>query len=145
MINRLLLIMGCFIFNAGFAQLSVQQPLVENQSNPLGIDLLNPRFSWQLSSDKRNILQTAYEIKVVVLPGTKKLLWNSGKVLSGQSVQVSYTGPALKSGQKYSWQVRIWTNDGTTSSWSQPAFWQMGLLSPSDWKAKWIQPGYIED
>lgn len=144
MINRLLLIMGCFIFNAGFAQLSVQRPLIENQSNPLGIDILNPRFSWQLSYDKRNILQTAYEIKVG-LTGTKKVLWNSGKVPSGQSVQVSYTGPALKSNQKYSWQVRVWANDGTASSWSQPAFWQMGLLNPSDWKAKWIQPGYTED
>jgi hypothetical protein len=47
-----------------FAQLSIQSLLVENKVNPIGLDVLNPRFSWQLASDKRNVMQTAYEIRV---------------------------------------------------------------------------------
>ncbi|MCW3090254.1 MAG: alpha-L-rhamnosidase [Ferruginibacter sp.] len=144
MMNRLLLLVGCFIFTTASAQLSVQNLLIENQINPIGIDVANPRFSWQISSDKRNILQTAYEIKVSQSKGTKPV-WNSGKIASAQSVQVSYGGSALQSARKYSWQVKVYTNDGKVSSWSAAAFWQMGLLTPADWKAKWIQPGYTED
>ncbi|MEP7141775.1 MAG: family 78 glycoside hydrolase catalytic domain [Ferruginibacter sp.] len=143
--NRFLLLIGCFIFNAGFTQIIVQHPLIENQMNPIGIDISSPRFSWQLSSDKRNTLQTAYEIKVALSANGRDLFWNSGKVASAQSVQVGYTGPALQSSQKYYWQVRVWSNDGKATSWSKPAFWQMGFLSPANWKAKWIQAGGIED
>ena len=50
-----------------------------------------------------------------------------------------YQGPDLKSGQRYFWQVKIWDNKGKESKWSQVAYWEMGLLSQSDWKAKWIE------
>ncbi len=65
--------------------------------------------------------------------------------MSDSSVHVSYKGNELQSNKKYYWQVRTWDNTGKSSAWSAPAFWQMGLLSTSDWKAKWIEPGYIED
>ena len=60
-----------------FAQLKVQNLLTENLSNPIGIDVQQPRFSWQLTSDKRNTLQTAYEIKV---SSGKKSVWTTGKL-----------------------------------------------------------------
>jgi len=43
------------------AQLSVKSLVCENLSNPIGLDVKQPRFSWQLVSDKRNTLQSAYE------------------------------------------------------------------------------------
>ena len=46
---------------------------------------------------------------------------------------------------KYFWQVRVWDNLGRLSKWSEVAWWQMALVQTSDWKAKWIEPGYIED
>ena len=58
--------------------------------------------------------------------------------MSGQSVQVPYSGASLESGKKYSGQVRVWDQSGKVSAWSEPFFWQMGLLKPADWKAKWI-------
>lgn len=143
--HKILLVIGLFIFQCSFSQVSVQQPMVENQKNPIGIALLKPGFSWQLSSAKRNILQTAYEIKVGSSANIKNIIWSSGKVLSDQSLMVDYAGPVLQSAQKYYWQVRVWSNDGKQSAWSEPAFWQMGLLNPTDWKANWIQPGYPED
>jgi alpha-L-rhamnosidase len=60
-------------------------------------------------------------------------------------VHIKYAGPALASGRKYYWQVRVWDNNNKVSAWSQPASWEMGLLKQSDWKAKWIAPGYAED
>jgi len=133
-----------FLFTCLFAtgQVSVTNTLTENLQNPVGLDANQPRFSWQLVSDNRNISQTAYEIKI---SSGKQVIWNSGKTTSEQSVHVSYAGPSLESGKKYSWQVRVWDNDNKASKWSQAASFQMGKLTVSDWKAKWIEPGYEED
>jgi alpha-L-rhamnosidase len=124
------------------AQTVTDKLLTENLSNPVGIDSPNPRFSWQLISETRNVSQSAYEIKVA---SGKASVWNSGKVQSDQSVQVSYAGSPLQSGKKYTWQVRIWDSKGKASAWSLPATFQMGFMQASDWKAKWIEPGYTED
>ncbi len=131
------------------AQVRVQSLRLENLSNPIGLDVAQPRFSWQLSGERRNILQTAYEIRVASnsndLLFSKKLLWTSGKTQSEASVWVPYNGPALQSGKKYWWQLRVWDNAGNISDWSEPAFWQMGLLKETDWKAKWISLSAPED
>lgn len=124
------------------AQLKVDNLLTENLQNPVGIDVATPRFSWQLQSDTRNSMQTAYEIKVM---DGKKTTWASGKINSDQSVMVVYAGAVLQSGKKYSWQVRAWDNHNNVSAWSTAANFQTALLHISDWKAKWITPGYTED
>jgi len=132
-----------------FAQIKVQRLLTENQADPISIDAIIPRFSWQLDAgDKRSVVQTAYEIKATtyaVLKKGKHEVWNTGKVMSDQSVYVPYNGETLVSGQKYYWQVRVWDNNGKASEWSALASWQMGLLTPADWTAKWITPGFAED
>ncbi|HEY0677487.1 MAG TPA: family 78 glycoside hydrolase catalytic domain [Chitinophagaceae bacterium] len=131
------------------AQLSVQSLLVENRPNPMGVDVASPRFSWQIASARRNVLQTAYEVRVgtdkLSLAKSRNLVWTTGKVTSDSSVHVMYKGSPLQSGTTYYWQVRVWDNQGVTSNWSEPAFWQMGLLKPDDWKAKWIEVGFTED
>ena len=127
------------------AQVSLQNLLTENLVNPIGIDATQPRFSWQLVSIKKNVLQTAYEIKVSSNAGGAGDVWNSGKINSGQSVQIYYKGSPLVSGKKYFWQVRITDNNGKNSAWSTPSFFETALLNTNDWKAKWIQPGYKED
>lgn len=124
------------------AQVKVQKLLTENLSNPIGMDVTAPRLSWQLVSDKRNTMQTAYEVKVGTtanLSKEKNLQWSSGKINSDSSVQVGYKGLPLQSGKKYFWQVRVWNNEGRPSAWSETASWQMGLLDSGEWKAKWIE------
>jgi alpha-L-rhamnosidase len=125
-------------------QLIVRNLRCENRINPMGIDLPAPRFSWQLVSDHRNTQQTAYEIRVSD-PSGKISLWRSGKQQSTQSLFVPYGGPMLKSSSVYYWQVRVWDNQGMVSDWSERAFWQMGLLDPGDWKARWIESGLASD
>ena len=127
---------------AGFAQVKIQHLVTENLTNPTGLGVQQPRFSWQLVSDKRNVTQSAYELTV---SAGKTAVWKSGKVPGDQNVQVTYAGDALQSGTKYTWQVRVWDNKGKTSAWSEPAFFQTGLLNPSDWKAKWIEADFTED
>lgn len=135
------LIMQFVLVNC-MAQTTLSNLLVENLSDPVGLDTKVPRFSWQLNSTKRNVLQTAYEIKV---SDGKSMVWSSGKINSDQSVHISYAGSALQSGKKYSLQVRAWTNDGKASPWSTKASFQMALLNKEDWKAKWIEAGFAED
>ncbi|HUB60612.1 MAG TPA: family 78 glycoside hydrolase catalytic domain [Puia sp.] len=113
----------------------------EDLTNPLCIDSKAPRFSWQIVSTDRNELQTAYEIRVSSRADGKDPVWTPGKTNSAASIQVEYSGPQLQSGKRYYWEVRIWDNKGRVSPWSERAWWQMGLLHPEDWKAKWIEAG----
>ena len=116
----------------------------ENLDNPQVVDIVKPRLSWFniAGDDERGQAQTAFEVRVA---GTKEKLlngqvdlWNSGKVNNSQSVNVVYGGKALTSRQECWWQVRTWDKNGKISEWSEPAFWSMGLLNPSEWKANWI-------
>ena len=113
----------------------------EYQTNPLGIDVLQPRLSWQMQSDRRGACQTAYQIlfapsETSLQTGTG-LLWDSGKINSDQSIQVPYRGPALASSQRVYWKVRLWDEAGEEIG-SPSAWWEMGLLEQDDWKAHWI-------
>jgi alpha-L-rhamnosidase len=137
-----LTLMFLSLFIASFAQdLSVKDLIVEHRINPIGIGDKQPRFSWKITGTGNNIIQTAYSIKVATDEkfSSDKIVWQSGKVVSDESILQSYKGADLKSGQRYFWQVKIWDNKGKESKWSNAAFWEMGLLSPSEWKAKWIE------
>jgi alpha-L-rhamnosidase len=126
---------------SAFCQPALSHLRIENLSNPLCVDSKAPRFSWQIESGDRNELQTAFEIRVSARPNGKDLFWTSGKTNSAASTQVEYSGPQLQPGSRYYWEVRIWDNKGRVTRWSDLAWWQMGLLRPEDWKAKWIRPG----
>ena len=113
----------------------------EYRTNPLGIDVRQPRLSWQLHSDLRGARQTAYQILVApsetsLTDGTD-LLWDSRKIESDQSVHVPYGGPALASGQRVYWKIRVWDEGGRKVE-STTAWWEMGLLNRTDWEAQWI-------
>jgi hypothetical protein len=127
--------------------LSVSNLKCETTNEPLGVDVTNPHLSWELKSDQRNVLQTAYQILVADDPSLLKNgvgnVWDSKKVTSDASIQIQYAGKALSSVKKYYWKVMAWDNKGNLSAWSDVAMWQMGLLSKSDWNnAQWI--GYDE-
>ncbi len=117
--------------------------------NPLGIDVAAPRLSWQLRSDERGAMQSAYQIQVAdaaeALASAEDLVWDSGKVSSERSVFVEYGGPPLESRERYFWRVRTWDHAGRESEWSEPAWWEMGLLDAAEWEAEWIEPDVDED
>ena len=129
--------------------LRVEHLRVEYRENPLGIDVRAPRLSWQIRADTRNVVQQAWHVRVARteadLRNGRALVWDSGRVESGESIHRVYAGPPLVSAQRYFWQVQVWDARGRASGWSAPAWWEMGLLAPSDWRAQWIEPGLPED
>jgi alpha-L-rhamnosidase len=139
-----LLLLIYFSISAQAQKLTVNQLSCNYKLNPVGIDgTQQPQLSWKLAASERNIAQNAYELRVSlsnrdILNG-KNLLWHTGKVSTGQSAHIAYKGPALQSKQRYYWQVRVWDNNGGVSGWSEINLWETGLLSTSDWTAKWIQ------
>lgn len=128
---------------AAQATVTVLNLRCEYRSNPLGIDTPQPRLGWMLRSDHRADFQAAYQVLTASNP--KKLaqgdadLWDSGKVMSGESIGVTYAGAPLRSGQRVWWKVRMWDAAGKVSAFSAPAWFEMALLAPSDWQAQWIQ------
>jgi alpha-L-rhamnosidase len=127
----------------------------EYLTNPLGLDVRQPRLSWKVDSAQRGARQAAYRILVAESPATLKAaaarrtrtgaLWDTGKVVSDASLHVPYAGPALQPGQRCYWCVRVWDENDTASNWSEIAFWEMGLLDSGDWQADWITPDSDED
>ncbi|MBN1509624.1 MAG: glycoside hydrolase family 78 protein [Sedimentisphaerales bacterium] len=118
--------------------------------DPLGIDVARPRLSWRMQSLWRGQKQTAYQILVASDAGMLKEgqadLWDTGKVVSDQSIHVIYAGTPLPSRTRCHWKVRIWDGDDKVSAFSEPAVWEMGLLTPEDWTSKWISaPGDDKD
>lgn len=113
--------------------------------NPTVVDATQPRLSWIneiIAPEIRGQRQSAWQVRVAssrerLLAGEADL-WDSGKQFSEQSYLVRYNGKALQSAQDCWWQVRIWDADDNSSAWSEIAQWSMGLLQPTDWKAKWI-------
>jgi|WetSurMetagenome_2_1015567.scaffolds.fasta_scaffold02384_4 alpha-L-rhamnosidase len=123
--------------------LSVYDLTCEHKTNPLGIDKMQPALSWKLRSPATGVMQTAYSVRVATDPhfSGSSVIWSTGKIDSGESILVRFGGQALKPGQRYFWQVKVWDNKGKVSDWSETAWWETGLLSPSDWKASWIELG----
>jgi alpha-L-rhamnosidase len=93
-----------FIPSVSFSQeLSTYDLTFEHRINPVGTDILQPRLSWKIKGSGNNIMQTAYSLRVAVESkfSASKIIWQSGKVASDESVLVSYKGPDLKACQRY--------------------------------------------
>ena len=124
--------------------ITVDHLRVEYKENPLGLGTSTPRFSWQLSGEGRGVAQSTYQIRVARsasdLKAGRSLVWDSDSVASDDSVLLPYAGPPLQSRQRYFWHVRVRDHVGHESGWSEAAWWEMGLLDPSEWTAKWIEP-----
>ncbi len=145
-IPLMLALIGTFFIFTGFQTLAGSilpaNLQCEYRSDPLGIDVLQPRLFWRVESSKRDQVQTAYQILVAddkkLLQANHANLWDSGKISSDETVNIPYAGKPLTSGEPCFWKVRIWDRNGRASDWSAPASWSMGLPDQTDWQGKWI-------
>jgi len=124
------------------ADITVMDLRCEYRKNPHGIDVKKPRFSWILQSLERNQDQSAYRIIVSSNPERLRKnegdIWDTGKTISGNSIQIEYSGNELSSNTTYYWKVMVWDKSDRSSLWTPSSKWSMGLLNRSDWQARWI-------
>ncbi len=120
---------------------------VEYRTNPIGLGVQRPRFSWRIEAVERNVKQLAYHIQTSVEDsGWGHESWDSGWVQSDQSVLVEYDGPALQSGTRYRVRIRIQDHQGRTSEWNDSAWWMTGKLDLADWaEPQWIAASVESD
>lgn len=143
--SKLLHFLGLILltFTVHAQDLNVNELRCEYRNNPLGIEAASPALSWKITSVQSGIGQTAYHIIVADNPASLAKntgnVWDSKKVETDRSLQISYKGKTLTAGKTYYWKVKVWDNKGNVSAWAAPATWQMGLLKAADWKnARWI-------
>ena len=114
----------------------------EYLTDPLGIDVLQPRLAWVPNHSQRGQRQTAYQVLVSesmdALSQGNGDWWDSSKMSSVDSIQAAYQGAPLRSGHTYYWKVRFWDSQDRASSYSAPAMFEVGLLAPREWQGQWI-------
>lgn len=106
--------------------------------DPLATNNTTPLLSWKISGNSRAWSQSAYQIRVVSGDPDGRALWDSGKVLSSDSLHLPYAGKTLAARQPVCWQVRVWDEQDRPSAWSPTARWTVGVLGNFGWQARWI-------
>ncbi|MCS7090056.1 MAG: family 78 glycoside hydrolase catalytic domain [Verrucomicrobiota bacterium] len=114
----------------------------EYDPDPRGVDEPHPRLFWKLAGHERGLRQTAYQIQVASsldrLAQQQPDLWDTGKIVSEESIHIRYQGAPLQSSQRVFWRVRVWDHKDRPSDWSTNASWIMGILRPDEWRGQWI-------
>lgn len=128
-----------------FSQVTVKNLKCEYLENPIGIDEPHPRFTWQMELEKPGSHQTAYELVVGTTETGVALgrgdMWESGEVNSSV-IPVLYKGKELEPFTRYFWSVRVKDEEQQWSAWSEPLFFETGMICQHNWKGKWITDTY---
>jgi len=135
------ILISCFSINSYSKTVSIENLSVEMRVNPIGIDVQQPRLSWQIASKVNNVQQIAYQIQVSTVndnfKNDKNIVWNSEKIQSNKSILIPYKGLPLLTGKTYYWNVKVWTNKGQVTS-NVVGSWGMAYVDTKDWKSTWI-------
>lgn len=106
----------------------------EYLENPIGIDIHRPRLFWNCEG---GVTQTAYQITAVC---GGKTVWDSGKVASRRMTGIPFGGQ-FASRMRVEWTVVLWDEQDEPGP-ASTAFFEVGLLRPADWTARWITGDY---
>lgn len=130
--------------NSDSSPIAIKKQRCDYLHNPIGIDNLVPRLSWQFEAKQRNMRQNAFHILVAdslaSLAKNDGNCWDSGVVSSNLTTHIPYGGAPLESRKRYYWKVQAWDEQNKPSAWSEVAYWEMGLLDKAEWQAEWIVP-----
>ena len=116
---------------------------VEHLRETLGVGTTHPQLSWIIETDVHGYYQSGYEIEEYRTDG--KLIDQTGQVESDQSVLIPWPFSPLSSRKRVSVHVRVWGKDEIVSEWSDLVSIETGLLSHTDWSARFISPNWDED
>ena len=127
------------VSRSGAQTLAIDRVTTNGRENPLGIPAGNVSFSWASISPNRGAVQQTYQIRVGSAAGLQDV-WDSGEIASARQVDVALpSNIPLAPATRYYWQVKVRDGNGQAREWSEPAWFETGLLTESDWAgADWI-------
>lgn len=138
------IVLSIFTLTTAIAQqkIGIKHLQCEMLTDPLGIDVQQPRLSWQLDTEVPDVMQTHYQVLVASTPdkltATQADYWNSGKVTSDNAMTVRYAGKKINDKTQVYWKVKVWTTQGETA-WSNTATWSTGITTYTNWRStRWI-------
>lgn len=112
----------------------------EYRINPIGIDEAHPAFSWKLKSTENGTMQKSYRITV---SKDGELLWDTGVVKTDRSLYIPYEGAELLPRSRYAVRVAIVDQRGECAG--AECFFETGLMSHENFKARWITHGFEDN
>ena len=110
----------------------------EHLSNPIGIDVENPRLSWALDDPRQDAVQKAYSI-IVGMDSLSVLQSKNNQWTTSDEMLVSYKGKTLQPFTKYYWQVCVRDKDNVEHRSAVSTF-ETGMMG-SNWEGAWISDG----
>ncbi|TFC21130.1 alpha-L-rhamnosidase [Cryobacterium glucosi] len=120
---------------------TISQFRAEHQHRALSLGTASPRLSWQLKAQDGDA-QESYEILIVRAHGEQ---FTTGRVESPESVLIAWPGEPLASRETAQARVRVWTESGQASEWSEALPLEASLLDPLDWRVDFISPSVTAD
>lgn len=115
--------------------LEITKLLVDYEEEQIGITHV-PQFSWAFESEKRNVMQEAYQLQIALDGNFETIIFDSGVTETDQSAQIVPKGLKLKSQTRYFVRVQVKAK-GEVSEWCPNTF-VTGLLSNDEWKASFV-------
>lgn len=140
MLRKLFLAITAFLTLLPAGAQEITRLTTEYMDRPMGIDVKQPVFGWQMQSDRYGAAQTAY--RIVTATSQEDLengtyTYDSGTVNSSASVCIKYNGPELAPCTRYYWQVLVTDERGKVHE--SPASWfETGLMGGLWGNAMWI-------
>ena len=140
MLRKLFLAITAFLTLLPAGAQEITRLTTEYMDRPMGIDVKQPVFGWQMQSDRYGAAQTAY--RIVTATSEENLengtyTYDSGTVNSPASVCIKYNGPELAPCTRYYWQVLVTDERGKVHE--SPASWfETGLMGGLWGNAMWI-------
>jgi alpha-L-rhamnosidase len=143
-VGLVLILAGCTSSDKG---LLVSELRCCDMADPDGIH--SPRLSWKIKTIREEVAQKSWEIQIatsreLLLKG-KAEVWKSGVQQSDDQFNIIPENVNFAESTGYFWRVRISDNKNRVSSWSNPAYFSIGLLDEKSWTAKWLTYRYAKD
>ena len=111
----------------------------EHLTNPVGLDVPNPRLSWKLNDSKTGAAQVSYQVLVgtdsLAVATGKGKIWDTGKI-QADSMLITYAGSKLTPFTRYFWQVKCWDQEGKSNA--AISTFETGVMEIRNWRGAWI-------
>lgn len=111
----------------------IERLRVNHIVNPLGFDLGDPRFSWEVIDAKGTRAETS---RIVVNSGTRQVADTGWSQLDSAAASIGGLAKLLQPRTRYEWTVSVKTDAGEVAT-SEPAWFETGKMT-EPWEAEWI-------